>query len=212
MASLFPRPTVSAAPLRRLAAVVLLAGATLPAACSGVNEINVGAPRPAVVDTTSAALNRGSILIELTASEADYAEGVLSTRFRVGQIWLKDRDGQWIKRMAESEPFRVAGSGTITRRVLATQVPAAAYDSLALFLRDIYVEYGPTAGGVPTIRGADPLTVAAPFSVENDERTIIRLRYRPAPSITRDTTDGRWTFTPVIAVDETATPGSAGLR
>lgn len=211
MISTPPRSAASSALRRRLAAV-LLAGATLLAACTGVNEINVGAPQPAVVDTTSAALNRGSLLVELTAVGEGYAEGVQSTRFRVGQIWLKDRDGQWIKRLAESEPFRVGASGSITRRVLASQVPAAGYDSLALFLRDIYVEYGPTAGGVPTVRGAEPLTIAAAFAVENDERTILRLRYRPGASITRDTTDGRWTFAPVIAVDETTAPGNAGLR
>lgn len=183
-------------PFRSIPSVAILA-LSLLMGCGSVSEVNVAAPRPAATDSSATATTRASLTLDLESGTQALPEGVSSTRFRVREVWMKARGDEWTKRLAATEPFVVDGANPVQRTLLSTAIPAQRFDSLALVLDDVYIEYGPNAGGRPDVAGTNPVKLAARFTPSADQLNTLLLRYEAATSVARDST-GRWSFRPDI--------------
>ncbi len=169
----------------------------LAAGCSSTREIETAPPRPAVpvvTDTTGTAMLAPlTVLVEMgpTALPAD----VQAMQFRVAEVHLKPTDGAWTSYPADVNSFLIAGNRRTRKAVLSTRVPPAAYDSLAVSLSEVFVQYGANAGGPLTLPRRTPLRLPLTTSLAIGRSTTIRLVFEPGASLSR-TDDCRWFFLP----------------
>lgn len=185
-------------PLRFLLVGCLLLG--LVGCSSGTREIQTTPPVAAVAppDTTADA-DRALLTVVLETGATALPDAVQALRFRVAEVRLKPTDSLWTAYPADVNRFEVT-NGTRTRRtILSTQIPAAAYDSLALDLSDVYVEFGPNAGGPLTMPRDRPLSFPAALDYSASDRATVRLTLEPGASLSQSD-DCRWFFTPFVEV------------
>ncbi|HMB93528.1 MAG TPA: hypothetical protein VKP65_21930, partial [Rhodothermales bacterium] len=83
--------------------------------------------------------------------------------------------------------------------VLSTLVSPAAYDSLALSLTDVFVQFDANAGGPLTLPRNTPLRLPLTTTLAIGRRTVLRLRFEPGASLSRDA-ECQWFFLPFFEV------------
>lgn len=176
---------------------MLLGAALLLAACSPTREIQTAPPQPAVAllpDTTVAA-DRASLTITIEPGTTALPEAVQALRFRVTEIHLKPAEGAWAVYPAEVNNIIVNRNPAVRKQVLSTRVPPASYDSLALTLADVFVQYDANAGGPLTLARGTPLRLPLTVPLAAGRRTTLRLVFEPGASLTHDAAC-RWFFLP----------------
>ncbi len=181
--------------MRRLCLPLLLFGCL--AACSSTQQIETAPPRPAVAlspDTTEAIPQALlSVVVETgtTALPADVA----SLRLRIAEIQLKPTNGAWTSYPAAVNRFEWSAGNRLRRTVLSTQIPAAAYDSVAVVLDDLYLTFDANAGGPLTMPRDAPTQLPLAWTATQERPTTLRLTFEPGASLVH-TRDCRWIFAP----------------
>ena len=130
-----------------------------------------------------------------TALPAD----VQTLRFRIAEVHLKPVDSLWTSHPADVNRFELKGDARVHRTILSTRVPAVAYDSLALDLTDVYVEFDANAGAPLTMPRDHPFTMPIDLDYTATSRATLRLILEPGASLSRSD-DCRWFFTPFVEV------------
>jgi hypothetical protein len=185
-------------PLRFLLVSCVLLG--LVGCSAGTREIQTAPPVAAVAPTdTTVAANRALLTVVVETGATVLPEAVHSLRFRVAEVRLKPADSLWTTYPADVNRFEVTNSSGARRTILSTQIPAATYDSLALDLSDVYVEFGPNAGGPLTMPRDRPLTFPVDLTYADADRATVRLTLEPGASLSQSD-DCRWFFVPFIEV------------
>lgn len=177
------------------------------ASCSRVSEVTVSPPRPADAGGPADPVARGSVSVHIEAAGTDMPRDVRSTRFRVTELQFRSASGEWFRRLSNRTALSTGEAGRSVYPLVGTELPVGRYDSLAVYLADVYVEFGMNAGG-PVELGRNPVILALALNPVATRRTTILLRYDPASAVRADTLSGRWRFTPTfVAVPDTTTAG-----
>lgn len=173
-----------------LGLVVVLAAA----ACGGPREIVTAPPVPATTPADLApAAARARLTVELEPGRTPLPDDVARLRFRVDEVWLKPAGGAWTVYPAG---VQVVVDGARRRKaLLVAAVPPVAYDSLALRLADVYVEFDANAGAPLTLPRDLPLRLGRAFHPAVGATTTLGLVFEPGASLAR-TPAGRWLFAP----------------
>ena len=177
--------------------LMLVATALLAAGCSPTREIHTAPPRPAVALTpdTTVTPDRASLTVRVETGATALPADVQALRFRVAEIMLKPAGGAWSLHPAEVNSFTLTRDGTLPKVVLSTRVPPASYDSLALTLSDLYVQFDAHAGGPLTLPRNTPLRLPLAVPLAAGRRTTLRLVFEPGASLARDAAC-RWFLLP----------------
>lgn len=176
--------------------------ATLSLGCSATEQIQTAPPQPATPGASggTAAL-RAPLTLTLQTGATPLPEDITSLRFRVEEVWLKPAGGDWKPYPAEVNAFEIQRERVVRKTVLSTRVPPAAYDSLAILLRDVFVLFDANAGSPLTLQRDTPLKLALPLRPEVGKATAVRLTFEPGASLTK-TANCRWYFLPFITKEE----------
>lgn len=169
----------------------------LLAGCSATREIQTAPPRPAVAllpDTTVTA-DRASLTVTIEPGATRLPAAVQALRFRVAEIHLKPTGGPWTVHPAEVNSVVISRNPMARKQVLSTRVPPASYDSLALTLADVFVQYDANAGGPLTLARDAPLRLPLTVPLAAGRRTMLRLVFEPGASLSHDAAC-RWFFLP----------------
>lgn len=170
------------------------------AGCSSTQQIRTAPPQSAiaVADTTDQATLAPLVIVMETGGTA-LPEDIQAMQFRVADVRLKEADGDWVTYPAEVNNFVLSANKRAQKPVLSTLVPPAAYDSLALSLTDIFVQFDANAGGPLTLPRGTPLRLPLTTTLAVGRRTVLRLRFEPGASLSRDA-QCRWFFLPFFEV------------
>lgn len=181
---------------RRVLAAGLL-GTLLLAGCSSTKEIETAPPRPAlpVHPDTTVTEPRAALSVVVETGQTRLPDAVQALRFRLIEVQLLSTEGMWVRYPADVNTFEIEGGGRTRKTVLSTQIPPAAYDSLALLLGDVFVQFDANAGGPLTLPRDTPLKMPVAMPLVLGRRTTLRLRFEAGASLSR-TPDCRWLFLP----------------
>ncbi len=86
------------------------------------------------------------------------------------------------------------------RTVLDTRVDPTAYDSVALSLDQVFVQFDANSGAPLTIADDEPLRFALHMHPLLESPTVMQLRFEPGASLRR-APDCRWFFVPVVVAE-----------
>lgn len=187
-------------PALRLHVLVLLLAAGGIAGCSSARQIQTAPPQPANQPAAQPDEETAGAGLAIFFETGDTAlpEEVQALRFRVAELHLKERGGDWTPYPADVNSFEIRRNAPALRKaILATHLPPAQYDSLAVSLSNVYVEYGPNAGGPLTTLDDEPVRLALSLRPELNRTSTVRLVLEPGASLSRDERC-RWFFLPVI--------------
>ncbi len=185
----------------RLFVLCCLAAGLGAAGCSSTRQIQTAPPQPAVPVTpdTSATANLAALTILVETGTTALPAAIQAMRFSVAEVHLKPADGAWTVYPADVNSFMTAAGQRARKTVLSTRVPPAAYDSLALALADVFVQYDANAGGPLTLPREAPLRLPLQTRLDVGRRTALRLVFEPGASLSRDARC-RWFFLPFFAL------------
>ncbi len=169
----------------------------LAAGCGSTRQIQTAPPHPAVPVTpdTSAVAGLAPLTVTVETGATALPDAIQAMRFSVAEVQLKPADGPWTAFPADINSFVVATGRRTRKTVLSTQVPPAAYDSLALTLTDVFVQYDANAGGPLTLARGAPLRLPLDADLAVGRRTLLRLVFEPGASLSHDAAC-RWFFLP----------------
>ncbi|RMH60526.1 MAG: hypothetical protein D6685_10265, partial [Bacteroidetes bacterium] len=181
---------------RLLAIPLLLLGGL---GCGGTRPIETAPPRPApsIVPPRPPDTGRATLVIQVATGGTPLPADVQALRFRLAEVRLKARGGAWTSYPADAGRFQITAEARPRKTVLSTRLPPVPYDSLALVLEDVFVQYGPNAGGPLTLTRGEPLRLAHPLAPIPDQTTTLHLTFEPGASLSRDAAC-RWFFLPFI--------------
>lgn len=181
--------------------LALLCGLLTLAGCSSTRQIRTAPPRPAVAmpPPSDAAAPRGRLAVAIEVGPSALPDGAAALRFRVAEVRLKPAGAPWIVLPADPNAVEVPADRPFRIPILAADLPAARYDSLALVLGDVFVQYGANAGGPLTLPRDAPLLLPLALDVETGALTALHLRFAPAAALSRSE-DCRWFFLPFFEV------------
>ena len=170
------------------------------AGCSSTRQIRTAPPQSAisVTDTTDQA-TLAPLVIVMETGRTVLPDDVEAMQFRVAEVRLKQAGGDWVTYPAEVNNFVLAANKRAQKPVLSTLVSPAAYDSLALSLTDIFVQFDANTGGPLTMPRDAPLRLPLTTTLAVGRRTVLRLRFEPGASLSRDA-QCRWFFLPFFEV------------
>ncbi len=140
---------------------------------------------------------RATLVIQVATGGTPLPADVQALRFRLAEVRLKARGGAWTSYPADAGRFQITAEARPRKTVLSTRLPPVPYDSLALVLEDVFVQYGPNAGGPLTLTRGEPLRLAHPLAPLPDQTTTLHLTFEPGASLSRDAAC-RWFFLPFI--------------
>lgn len=180
------------------------------AGCGSTRQIETSPPQPAhpAASRPADVQTAAALAVVIETGETPLPGDVQALRFRVADVHLKPRDGAWTTYPADVNSFELRNDGRGVRRtVLVTRVPPLAYDSLAVGLGSVYVEYGPNAGGPLSLAGDAPVRLAFPFHPAATRPSTLTVTFEPGASLSR-TADCRWFFVPFLSasLDAAARP------
>lgn len=167
---------------------------------SGTREIQTARPISAVAPPdTAVAPDRALLTVIVETGESPLPAAVEALRFRIAEVHLKPADSLWTAYPADMNRFELTDGSTVRRTILSTQIPATSYDSLALDLSDVYVEFDANAGGPLTMARDRPLLFPITLDYDSRDRATVRLTLEPGASLSQSA-DCRWFFTPFVQV------------
>lgn len=166
-------------------------------ACSGTTQIQTAPPRAATSHSSEAAALQAPLTVSFETESTALPADIQRLRFRVAEIYLKPKGGEWTSYPCDVNSFELA-AGTRTRKtVLSTRVPPVAYDSLGITLNEVFVLFDANAGAPLTMANGTPLQLALDMTPGTETPTVLRLSMDPGASISRSA-DYRWFFLPFI--------------
>jgi len=170
------------------------------AGCSSTRQIETERPRPATPQPAAPPSDgpRADLVVHFETGTTALPEDVDALRFRVVDLRFRQRDGAWTTYPADFNTFEVRRGEPVQRKaVLATHLPAAAYDSLAVTLGSVYVQYGPNAGGPVTMPHDAPVRLPFTLQPQPGRPATLVLTFEPGASLSRSA-DCRWFFLPFL--------------
>ncbi|MDX1548005.1 MAG: hypothetical protein R3247_13500 [Rhodothermales bacterium] len=180
--------------------LALLCGLLTLAGCSSTRQIRTAPPRPAVATPPlEGAAPRGRLAVAVEAGPSALPDGAAALRFRVAEVRLKPAGAPWVMLPADPNAVEVAAGRPLRIPILVTDLPSARYDSLALVLSDVFVQYDANAGGPLTMPRGAPLRLPLALDVATGETAALHLRFEPAAALSRSE-DCRWFFLPFFEV------------
>lgn len=176
--------------------------------CDGTRQIQTAPPQPATgpINAIHPADRHAALTVTVETGLTALPEEVQSLRFRVATIHLKPADSTWTALPADLNSFEISRPRRQRKVVLRTQIPAGAYDSLAISLSDVFVQYDANSGGPLTMPRNTPLRLDFPFAAAQNAPAFLRLAFEPGAALSHDA-DCRWYFLPFFTVLTEATAG-----
>lgn len=168
--------------------------------CSSTRQIRTAPPQSAIpiADTTDQATLAPLVIVVETGSTA-LPDDIQAMQFRVAEVQLKRAGGSWETYPAEVNSFVISAGSRTRKPVLSTLISPAAYDSLAITLTDVFVRFDANTGGPLTMPRDTPLHLPLTTTLAVGRRTMLRLRFEPGASLSRDA-QCRWFFLPFFEV------------
>lgn len=166
--------------------------------CSGTTQIQTAPPRAATSEPAETAALQALLQVSFETTGTDLPEDIQRLRFRVGEIYLKPREGDWTAYPSDVNSFELASGTRVRKTVLSTRVPPVAYDSIGVTLNEVFVLFDVNAGAPLTMPRDTPLYLPIALAPTTDAPTVLRLHMDPAASITRSA-DYRWFLLPFVS-------------
>lgn len=185
----------------RTSHVLILVGClVLSAGCSSTREVETSRPRAyqGATETENATPRQARLSVFLAEGETELPDGVSTLRFRVAEVRLHERDGDWIRLPSDASQIELVRGRSMPRKlVLDTRVPPSRYDSLAIALDGVFVRFNENAGAPLTTAKDAPQRFAFSFEPELESQTALTLMLESGASLTRSP-DCRWFFVPLF--------------
>ncbi len=182
---------------------------TITAACRRVNEITVSPPQSPDTQDARTSDGRGSVVVELRMSTTPLPPYLYSTRFRITEIHFRPEAGDWVRRLSDRTAFIADDAQRSVHTLLRTEIPVTRYDSLSVFLSDVFVQFSEHAGGPVSVKG-NPVTIPIDLTPASTRLQTVVLLYDPATSVSLDTSASfpQWHFSGTFTVgpDTAAAP------
>lgn len=166
-------------------------------ACSGTTQIQTAAPRAATSNSDEAAAVQAPLMVSFETESTALPPDIQRLRFRVSEIYLKPKDGEWTAYPCDVNSFETAAGARTRKTVLSTRVPPVAYDSVGVTLNEVFVLFDANAGAPLTMVRGTPLQLALDLTPSTENPTTLRLSMDPGASISQSA-DYRWFFLPFI--------------
>ena len=164
--------------------------------CISTRQIETTSPRPGFSPfSNGATAELGALGITVSTGSTELPEDVQALRFRVNEIQLRTTDGIWNALPVEINNFEVVPNRTLSRNILSTRIQAVAYDSIAIYISDVFVLFGENAGGPVAWPRNRPIKHELDIVPDLEEATYVELVFEPGASIARDS-NCRWYFVP----------------
>ncbi|HEX7069808.1 MAG TPA: hypothetical protein VF190_03335 [Rhodothermales bacterium] len=182
-----------------LLALIVLGG--VAGGCGQTHSIQALPPEPVVpVDTTAEALRRAGLArleVRLRIAGSPLPDEVSAIRLRPTEVRFHATDAAWVSVPSSGGLFTIDRTAQDTRTIVSTQVAPAVYDSVEVRFGDVYVEFGPNAGG--PITSADPPAAVRATLIDATvgAQRAIELVLDPGASIMQDAAC-RWHFLPFV--------------
>lgn len=191
-------------------AFVILALVASTTGCRRVNEITVSPPQPSETPAAGVTAVRGSVGLELKTSTAPLPPYLQSTRFRITEIRFHPEEGDWVRRLSDRTTYIADDAPRSLHTLLRTEIPVTRYDSLSIFLSDVFIQFSEHAGGPVTIE-RNPITIPLDFTPDNVRHRTLLLLYEPAASVIIDTSAAlpQWRFSGRFTVVPDTSGGAA---
>ena len=181
--------------------VTLLVGCLLlVVGCSSTREVETSRPRAyeGAADAEDAVAQQARLSVFLEAGETELPEAAELLRFRVAEVRLHERGGDWMQLPSDASRIEIErGRGSPRKLILDARVPPAGFDSLAIELDDVFVRFNENSGAPLTTAKDAPQKLALELKSNLESPTTILLRLEPGASLTR-TPDCRWFFVPLF--------------
>lgn len=183
--------------------VLLLAGG-----CSSTRQIETSPPR--TIDASghdTSASRQARLIIAMQEGETSLPDDVDRFEFRIGEIRLHQKGGNWIRLPADVNQVTLPLHRDARRTLLDGRVAPAEYDSVALSFDHLFARFGPNAGAPLTAAEGEPLRLALDITTSLDEPTFVMLQFEPGASLRRSP-DCKWFFIPVVMPSVSRSPSS----
>ena len=170
------------------------------AGCTSTREVETSRPRAyeGPAEREDATIEQARLSVFLEGGETELPDAVELLRFRVAEIRLHERGGDWIRLPSDASQIEmVRGRRALRRLVIDTRVPPTRYDSLAISLHDVFVRFNENAGAPLTTARDTPQRFALDVEPELESTTTLRLQLEGGASLTR-APDCRWFFVPLF--------------
>lgn len=180
-------------PLPSLLPMVL--GLLLLTGCSETREIQTAPPQPGPSADRNAPADRSLLTVVLETGPTHLPRAVQSIRFHGDTLRLKRAGGQWVSHPLAAGPLTVTEERRPRRELWQGELAPDRYDSAAVSLRDVFVEFSPNAGAPLQVTRPDPVPVA--LVLEPGEPAELHLRFEPGLSLLQRA-GCEWHFRPVF--------------
>jgi hypothetical protein len=172
-------------------------------ACSSTSQIRTTPPLPVVLPEklTEYAEPLALLTVLLTTGTDALPPGVASFQFRINAVRLRAADGTWTQYAASGHRFEFSGAQSLERNILTARVPAVAYDSVIVTFDDLFLHFGPNAGGPLSQSGNNEVRSAVDLELEPAREHVLHLRFEPGTGLRRSA-DCHWLFSPVVTAPD----------
>lgn len=180
--------------------VLLVMGLLLLTGCSETREIQTAPPQPGPSADQDAPADRSLLTVVLETGPTHLPRAIQSIRFRADTLRLKRAGGPWVSHPLAAGPLTITDERRPRRELWQGVVTAARYDSAAVSLQDVFVEFGPNAGAPLQVRR--PASVPAALTLEPGEPAEMHLQFEPGLSLLQRA-GCEWYFRPVFRTGPT---------
>lgn len=168
--------------------------------CASQREIETSRPRPReeAAGAGTEAARQARLIVALQQGRTELPDDVASLRFRVAEVRLHSGDGAWTRLPSDVNTIEfAAGSRNGRRTILDTRVAPAAYDSLAIALERVFVQFNENSGAPLATADGAPQRLALDLHLDRSVPTSLTLNLEVGASLTRSP-DCSWFFVPVF--------------
>ena len=174
----------------------ILCGLVLLSSCISTRQIETTSPRPGFSPFSGNEIAElGAFSLTVSTGDTELPEDVQVLQFRINEIQLRNQEGEWNSLPVSLNNFEIVSNRSLSKDILSTRVPAVSYDSIAIYISDVFVLFGENTGGPIAWPREKPIKDALDISPTSERTTNVRLIFEPGASLTRDS-DCRWYFIP----------------
>lgn len=174
----------------------ILCGLLFLSSCISTKQIETASPRPGFLPFSgNKVAELGALSMTVTTGASALPEEIQVLQFRINEVQLKTREGEWNSIPVELNNFEIVSNRVISKDILSTRVQAVAYDSIAIYLSDVFVLFGENSGGPVAWPRDRPIKDKIDIAPTPERSTRIKLVFEPGASVTKDD-DCRWYFIP----------------
>ena len=174
----------------------------LLSSCISTRQIETTSPRPGFLPfSNNGTAELGVFGLTVSTGETQLPSEVQALQFRVNEIQLRTADGAWKALPVEISNLEIVPNRDVSKDILSTRVQSVEYDSIAIYISDVFVLFGENAGGPISWPRNKPVKDKLSIKPSQEIPTRVELIFEPGASIARDS-DCRWYFVPFWHVNQ----------